>query len=315
MAKKKLGKLTIVPVRDVFDSEPNDFTPWLAEDENLRQLGDAIGIDLELEAQEKEVGEFRADLLCKDTSSDTWVLIENQLERTDHTHLGQLITYAAGLEAVTIVWIANRFTDEHRASLNWLNEHTNESINFFGVQFELCKIGSSDVAPRFNVVCQPNEWSKSIARATQAELTDTKKKQLEFWTWFKAYMEEHSDVKCQKAYPQHWMNHPIGKSGMHLASIAAFGNDEPEIRVELVLDGQNAKQYYMELSQAKSDIERELGYELTWHNPEGKNMCRIYAQQSADLNDQIKWNGSFQWLQDHLEAFQRVFGPRVRQLA
>lgn len=315
MANKKLGKLIKVALRDVFVSESNDFTPWLAESGNLKQLGDELGIDLELEAQEKEVGGFRADLLCKDTSSDTWVLVENQLERTDHTHLGQLITYAAGLEAVTIVWIAERFTDEHRASLDWLNEHTDEKINFFGVQIELYKIGESEIAPRFNIISQPNEWSKSVTRATQGELTDTKKKQLDFWTWFRLYMEEHSSIKCQKAYPQHWMNHPIGRSGMRLSSIAAFGSDVPEIRVELVLDGPNAKQHYLELSQAKPDVERELGYELTWHNTEGKNMCRIYAQRATDLNDQTTWNGDFRWLQDHLEAFQRVFGARVRQLA
>ena len=112
MTTTNLGRLRKVDLREVWQSESAGFTPWLAQDENLKLLGETIGIDLELEAQEKDVGPFRADLLCKDTSNEDWVLIENQLERTDHTHLGQLLTYAAGLEAVTIVWISQRFTEE-----------------------------------------------------------------------------------------------------------------------------------------------------------------------------------------------------------
>jgi hypothetical protein len=117
----ELGKLERVDLRDIWTSEASDFTPWLARERNLEILGDTLGIELELEAQEKAVGPFRADILCKDIATDSWVLIENQLERTDHTHLGQLLTYASGLEAVTIVWIAARFTEEHRSTLDWLN--------------------------------------------------------------------------------------------------------------------------------------------------------------------------------------------------
>src|SRR5258707_14181126 len=123
---KELGRLERVEARDVWTNEATDFTPWLAEGNNLVLLGEAVGIDLELEAQEKDVGPFRADILCKDTTTDNWVLIENQLERTDHTHLGQLLTYAAGLSVVTIVWIADHFSEEHRATLDWLNQRTDE---------------------------------------------------------------------------------------------------------------------------------------------------------------------------------------------
>jgi len=125
-----LGRLEKIGLREVWLDEAADFTPWLARPENLRLLGETIGIVLECEAQEKEVGPFRADILCKDTTTGSWVLIENQLERTNHTHLGQLLTYAAGLDAVTIVWITQRFTEEHRAALDWLNEKTEEGINF-----------------------------------------------------------------------------------------------------------------------------------------------------------------------------------------
>src|SRR6516164_3926241 len=117
-----LGKLERVDVRRVWANEAGGFTPWLAQDENITLLGEAIGIELDVEAQEKAVGPFRADILCKDAATDNWVLIENQLERTDHTHLGQLLTYAAGLDAVTIVWVSPNFTEEHRATLDWLNK-------------------------------------------------------------------------------------------------------------------------------------------------------------------------------------------------
>ncbi len=122
MTKKDLGKLEKVELRDIWETEGQGFTPWLAEEKNLEMLGEAIGIELELEAQEKDVGPFRADILCKNLEDDSLVLIENQIERTDHKHLGQLLTYASGLQSVTIVWIAAKFTEEHRAALDWLNE-------------------------------------------------------------------------------------------------------------------------------------------------------------------------------------------------
>ena len=114
MTQPNLGRLEQVDLRSIWGKEDRDFTPWLAEEYNLGLLGDAIGIELALEAQEEAVGPFRADILCKDTANGSWVLIENQLERTDHTHLGQLLTYASGLQAVTLVWISRKFTEEHR---------------------------------------------------------------------------------------------------------------------------------------------------------------------------------------------------------
>ncbi|MDE0307045.1 MAG: hypothetical protein OXI87_19515 [Albidovulum sp.] len=132
-----LGRLIRVNLRDIWTSEASEFTPWLAREENLSILGETLGIDLELEAQEKAVGPFRADILCKDIGTGAWVLVENQLERTDHGHLGQLLTYASGLEAVTIIWNSARFTEEHRSTLDWLNRITDESIRFFGLEVEL----------------------------------------------------------------------------------------------------------------------------------------------------------------------------------
>ena len=130
-----LGRLEkITDLREVWKTEDKDFTPWLANEQNLGLLGETIHMDLELEAVEKYVGPFRADILCRNTDDNSHVLVENQVERTDHTHLGQLMTYAAGLDTVSIVWIAREFTDEHRAALDWLNEITGDKFNFFGLE-------------------------------------------------------------------------------------------------------------------------------------------------------------------------------------
>ena len=155
-----LERLKKIDLRKAWKSEDQEFTPWLAGEENLELLGDTIGIELELVGREKDMGPFRADILCKNVEDDSWVLIENQIEKTDHKHLGQLMTYAAGLQAATIIWIASRFTEEHRKYLDWLNEITDKRFKFFGLEIELFQIGNSTYAPRFNVISMPNNWGK-----------------------------------------------------------------------------------------------------------------------------------------------------------
>ena len=164
----RLGKLERVDVRKVWLGEASDFTPWLALPDNITLLGEAIGLELEVQAQETSVGRFRADILCKDTTTGHFVLIENQLERTDHIHLGQLMTYAAGLDAVTVIWVSPRFTDEHRAALDWLNRMTTEGLNLFGLEIEVWRIGDSPMAPKFNVVSQPNDWAKTVKEQAES---------------------------------------------------------------------------------------------------------------------------------------------------
>ena len=156
----RLGKMTkITDLRSVWPHEANDFTKWLAEEENLSLLGDAIGIELELEERESSVGSFSVDILAKESGTNRRVIIENQLEDTNHDHLGKLITYASGKGAEVIVWIVKRARDEHRQAIEWLNQHTDGNIGFFLLEIELCQIGSSEKAPRFNVVEKPNDWT------------------------------------------------------------------------------------------------------------------------------------------------------------
>lgn len=322
MSTKSLGRLQRVDLRDAWSSESSHFTPWLAQEENLQLLGETIGIELELEAQEKEVGPFRADVLCKDTATDQWVLIENQLERTDHSHLGQLLTYAAGLNAVTIVWIAQRFTEEHRAALDWLNERTDETINLFGLEIELWRIGDSPIAPKFNIISQPNDWSKTVQKAatTTAEVSEHRQFQLRFWAAFREYMElRGSFVRCQKPLPQNWTNHALGRAGIHLCSIISTLNSEmanlgPEIRAAVYIGGPRAKQDFASLELQKTSIEEALGFSLVWKNSEKKHACLLSTRLDADFLNEKLWQQHFEWLRHRLEKLHKVFAPIVKNL-
>lgn len=185
-----LGHLEKVHLREIWASEADDFTPWLGERQNLSRLANTIGLELELHSIEERIGPFRADIVCKDIATDRLVLIENQLERTDHSHLGQLLTYAAGLDAVTIIWIAERFTNEHRAALDWLNEITNSNINFFGLEIEVWRIGNS-YAPKFILVGHPNDWKKTNsvrARTVNTELPNSGQQTREYWLQFNQHL-------------------------------------------------------------------------------------------------------------------------------
>ena len=160
MAKASLGRLEPVAVREVWPNEESDFTPWLAEPENLGVLADALGMSLEFVAREEKVGPYSADILCRDPNDQTKVVVENQLGQTDHDHLGKLLTYAAHFNARVLVWVARTFTDQHRAALDWLNEVSETSTRFFGLEIELWRIGDSVPAPKFNVVARPNDWTR-----------------------------------------------------------------------------------------------------------------------------------------------------------
>ncbi len=314
-----LGRLTKVDLRAVWPNEASDFTPWLAEPNHLALLGDAIGLELELEGTERSVGPFSADILCKDTVEDRWVVVENQLARTDHTHLGQLLTYAAGLNAATIVWIAERFTDEHRAALDWLNELTDDATHFFGLEMELWQIGDSPPAPKFNLASKPNDWSKSVARAARepVELTETKQMQLAYWSAFKSYLERHSHtIAPRKPRPQHWANFAIGRSGAQLT--ARMNSQSNVLAVELVLydarDQHEADALFHLLRQDKSQIEEEIGEVLDWMPKPEKQRCAVTVAWEADPMNEAAWNTQHARLTDTLESFHKAFSPRLKRL-
>ena len=319
MTEQALGTLARVDLRDIWTTEANDFTPWLARPENLAVLGDTLGIELDLEAQERAVGPFRADILCKDGRSGAWVLIENQLERTDHTHLGQLLTYASGLEAVTIVWIAALFTEEHRATLDWLNRITDESFRFFALEVELWRIGESPAAPKFNVVSKPNDWSRSVARAARSiddsELSETRLMQRSYWGALNAALDQaHGPVTGnRKPQPQFWMGYPIGRTDFNLAACMAIS--KRQIRAELYIAGDTAKASFHLLREQAAEIEQGLGHSLEWEELPTRRDSRIAVYlNDLDPADQTDWPRQHSWLATNLNAMHRAFANRVKAL-
>ena len=312
-----LGRLGRIQLRDIWLTEAQHFTPWLANEENIALLGETLGFELEVEAQEKEVGPFRADILCKDTVDDSWVLIENQLERTDHKHLGQLLTYASGLQAVTIIWVAAKFCDEHRSTLDWLNHITDDKFRFFGLEVELWRIGESPAAPKFNVISQPNEWSRSVGnvakRIARGELSETRQTQQAFWEGLCSALDAKGIWKSRKPQPQAWMSFSIGRSGMHLGTLA--NTRENWIGVELYLAGDDCDAYFEMLALDRVAIEDELGLEIEWRELPNKRSCKIIHKRiNAPLSDEESWPEYTEWMVATLETFNRVFRPRVREL-
>lgn len=319
MIDKQLGRLEHVDLRDIWTTEATEFTPWLARPENLAILGEALGIDLELEAQERSVGPFRADILCKDIGTEHWVLIENQLERTDHGHLGQLLTYASGLEAVTIVWIAARFTEEHRSTLDWLNKITDARFRFFGLEVELWRIGNSPAAPKFNIVSKPNDWSHSVAQAARAiddeQLSETRLAQRAYWAALNPVLDAAGGPVAgnKKPQPQSWMGYSIGRVGFHLGAVMI--RPKNQVRAELYISGDQAKAFFGLLKQQKDDIERELGFLLEWEELPSRRDCRISSYlNDADPEKEADWPRQHDWLAKRLNAMHRVFAHRVRAL-
>lgn len=317
MKSVDLGRLEKVDLREAWISESGDFTPWLAEEANIKLLGDTIGLELEVEGVEMDVGPFRADIQCKSIPDGGIVVIENQLEKTDHNHLGQLMTYAAGLEAATTVWVAKSFTDEHRAALDWLNEATRDGINFFGLEVELWRIGNSAIAPKFNVVSRPNDW---VDTRGPSGLSPTQEMQQEFWIAFHSFGVEHgTKLKLGKPAPAHWMNVSLGRSGYNLVGVASTYNgltnrNTGEIRAEVYIGGASAKEYFGVLESRKDEIETELSEVLIWYNNPGAQSCRIYLRTDADISNHDDWPGQHAWLLEKLEALHRVFAPRVKNL-
>ena len=322
MVTHNLGKLERIDLRVAWKSESEDFTPWLAEQDNLDHLGDTLGMQLEFQASEQAVGPFSADLLCRDLADDSNVVIENQLNATDHDHLGKLLTYAANLNASTIVWVSKTFTDEHRAAIDWLNEVCADRTRFFGLEIELWRIGESAYAPKFNIVAKPNNWTKK-ARVHPADLSEVQRVQLEFWQGFYDYVSRQGQLINLTSSPraQHYMAAGrIGRPRFLLYAIASTYSETAgwggqELRAELLIkQGDLSAQYYEQLRSQQAEIEREMDEKLTWSAPSDSTACKIYVRQDVNLYALEERNEQYEWLLGRLESFHRVFASRIRDL-
>jgi hypothetical protein len=264
----KLGKIEIVDLRKVWRNEARDFTTWLASEENIDQLNEITGLNLVNIKTEVSVGQFKCDIVCEDDSSKSIVIIENQLEYTDHDHLGKLITYASGLDAKTIIWIVREARPEHSSAIEWLNNVTNNEISFYLIQIEAIKIGNSDPAINYKIIEEPNEYTKSV---NFKELNENQKNKLDFWTQFNVVSEERKEFNLRKPAPDHWMNFSIGSSDCSLS--ADLINDDNFIRINMSIP--DNKELFDEFLRNKDKIENIVGEKLIWDKKEGKKSSSI----------------------------------------
>ncbi len=293
-------------LRTVWSNEAQDFTPWLAEDENLALLADAVGIEITLEETESGVGDFNVDIFASETGTDRKIIIENQLEETNHDHLGKLITYASGKSADILIWVVKKAREEHRAAVEWLNHHTDDKIAIFLVEIKLYQIGNSDPAIKFEVVEKPNDWTKEIKKQENQSITGQKK--YDYWCAFNDYAFQNAEFakifKKRKASSHHWMNFGIGSSNCNISisQIRKYGN----LIVELYIS--DDKELYRKLHSNRSAIEAEMGMRLEWWELPEKKASRIIAFfTSVDFEDKSRWHEQFDWAIATAITMKKVF--------
>jgi len=306
-----LGEIKQVPLRKIWKNEAYDFTPWLSE--NLERLGEAIGIELEFESKEVSVGPYSADILAKDTGTDKFVVIENQLEKTNHDHLGKCITYASVLDASAVVWIASNFTEEHKKALDWLNDHTTDEIGFYGVKVELWQIDNSQPAVKFNIISSPNEIVRQATkRKEQGELTETQKTQLEFWTIFKEKLAATGKISSlQTPGPKYWFDLALGKSGIHLSN--TFNTDKNEIGVRVYIDNKKVEEWLPYFESKKELIENKIGSKLEWDPNPGNRDKVITLIKHFDLENKDNWGKAIDWLATETIKFRESFSKIIKE--
>jgi hypothetical protein len=307
------GAIKCVNLRTAWNNEAQDFTPWLAK--NIQRLNEAVGLELEVKNTEVAAGPYSADILAIDTGTGRYVVIENQLEKTDHDHLGKAITYASVLDASTIVWIAADFTEEHQRALDWLNDHSSGEIMFYGVQIELWQIDDSKSAPRFSVVSKPNLAVRQAAKNKgNEELTDTTKFQLAFWEQFRDKLKETGKIRSlQTPAPRLWYDVPLGRSGILLSLRCNYTTNTVVVCVYIRNTIVDTMLPFLE--ERKESIESDLGdigSLLRWNPNPNKRDKTINLDYQTDFSDPIKREEALDWLVAHTILFHRVFSRIIK---
>lgn len=301
-----LNRLTeIHDLRTVWPHEAMDFTPWLSQDDNIALLADAVGLDITVEETESAVGDFHVDILAAETGTDRRIIIENQLEDTDHDHLGKLITYASGKSADIVIWVVKHAREEHKAAVEWLNNHTDDKIGFFLCEIKLYRIGNSEPAVKFEVLEKPNDWAKEIKK--NSSVSEIQQRRYEYWVAFQDYAFQDSEFsgefKRRKPSTDHWLDYSIGSSECYI-SVSQIRNRD-ELNVALYI--RNNEELYQSLKEHKDEIDMGAGIPLSWHALEGRKASKIIAVRTAAFDDQSQWNGQFSWLMDTMLKIKRAF--------
>lgn len=316
MSGLPLDHLKRLSPRDAWGNEATDFTPWLAREDNFAVLAEALHfMDAEVEGTEHAVGSFSADIIARDR--DGYILVENQLEQTDHTHLGQIMTYLAGLEgAVKVVWVSTKVREEHRAAVDWLNAHTPDNFSFFAVELELFQIGASPAAPHFHVVAKPNEWSRHVSQRarqlTESATNDRQQRYMEFWAAFGDYLSEHETSFSRRTPSKdYWWTFGIGRSGFIL-QVSAGGRDH-WITTSLVCNIDPDKLIFDHFAAKKEEIEVDVGEPLRWLRIDNAKAWEInIIWRNVDPMDRARWPEYFVWYWDKMQKLRGAFTDRVR---
>lgn len=310
-----LGTLLNVPPREVWLNEAHDFTPWLAK--NLTLLGEALGLDLEVVRMESAVGNYSCDIEAVESGTGRRVVIENQLEQTDHSHLGQLLTYAAGLDAAVVIWISTKVRDEHREAIDFLNRHTRDGLDFFAIALELVRIGDSQPAPVFRLVASPNAWAKSASAAGNTQSSD---KMIAYQSFFQPLMDElrekHYFTNAKAAQPQSWYAFSSGTTGV--TYVVTF-TSKNELRAELYIDVTSVvrnKAIFDLYLKRRSEIEAAVGAPLQWDRLDGKRASRISISLAGKTIEDAAEEGAAMriWAIKQLLALKKAFGPSLKEV-
>lgn len=304
----QLGRMKkIDDLRQVWSHEALEFTPWLAKAENMKLLSETIGLDIEVEETESKVDNFSADIVGIDTNTGRKVIIENQLEASNHTHLGQIITYAAGKSANTIIWIVKNACDAHRAAIEWLNNHSDDDINFFLIEIELWQINDSLLAPKFNVVEEPNNWTKEIKKISIDSNSATRQARFEFWSKFNDIaftdLEYRKEFRPRKPSTDHWYDMGIGIPGSHIAILYLVQRNE--IVIEFYIS--NDKELFKKFKSYKNEIEQIVGQKLDWRELPERKASRILLTKQFDLSDNSLLNDEIDWIKENSLKFKKAF--------
>ena len=306
------GELKAVDIRGLWPNEARDFTPWLAE--NIERLGEALGMDLEIAAREADVGDFSLDLLAKDLGSGRHVVIENQFGATNHDHLGKLITYAAGVDAVAVIWLTETVRDEHKQALEWLNRRTDAGIHFFAVVVQVVRIDQSRPAFIFKPVVSPNEWQRAARESVERQSPRGEAYRRYFQILIDELRDRHRFTGARAGQPQNWYSFPSGVQGVSCGTSFAQGG---RVRVEIYIDQGDAdknKALFDRLLAQKSAVERDLGESLEWERLDDRRACRIAVYRPGSIEQSEEKLAEIQtWAIDRLLRLKKVFGPRLAQ--
>ena len=299
-----LGTLKeITDLRSIWPHEALNFTPWVAE--NVDLLADAVGLDITVDETESSVGDFNVDIYASETGTDRKIIIENQLEDTDHDHLGKLIIYASGKGADVVIWVVKHAREEHKAAVEWLNNHTDDKIGFFLCEIKLFQIGDSQIAPAFTVVERPNDWTKEIRKTASAN--STQQQRLEYWQAFNDYAFSDANFSRifnkRKPTTDHWMDFSIGSSACHIA--VSQIQKRKAVDVELYIN--DDKELFKSLFAHKDEIEKNMEMELEWKELPERKASRILIEKTVDLDDRATWPEQFDYIMDTCIKMKRAF--------